>query len=77
MMANVNRYDDSKVFENIWKFLILSDQFNGHVCNGLIHFVVFSNSRIQRCEEEDIPFDGSVFEKYLSRIHDKKRYTLF
>lgn len=54
-MENANHCDQSKVFENILKFMIPSDQLNECVCSGLIHLVDFTNSHIQQCVKEDTP----------------------
>lgn len=54
-MASINLCDQSKLFENISKFMIISDQMNEHVYNGLAHFIMYINSRIQRCVYDNIP----------------------
>lgn len=36
--------------------MILSDLLNGYAYNGHVHFVVFTNSRIQQCIEKDTPY---------------------
>lgn len=46
----INQSDQSRFFENISRFMLLSDQLNEHVCNGLVNFLLTlaSNSVYKR-----------------------------
>lgn len=71
MMENINSCDQSKLFENISKCMILSDKSNGYVCNRLIHYVYLyqlsTRNNLQRKVHHFVFFSfwGNIYQDFL------------
>lgn len=72
MMANVNGCDQNKLFENISKYMILSDHLNEYVYNRLINFVVLPTLTSNNLWRRIHHFHVFPFGKYLSKLLDKR-----
>ena len=73
----INQSDQSRFFENISRFMLLSDQFNEHVSNGLVHFLLTlaSNSVYRRIHHIILCFH--FVGMYSSRLLYKRGINYF